>query len=60
MLWIPLIKKIQARHPVVVDLDAGELQAFMAAVKPEGLCLWIATDDPEQEEAVLTRIQKWA
>jgi hypothetical protein len=57
--WIPLIRKIQARYPVVVEMDASELEAFMAAMKPEGLYLWIATDDPDQEEAILRRIKRW-
>lgn len=57
--WLPLIKKIQARYPVIVDLNADELDAFMAEMQPEGLYLWITTDELGHEEAILKRVEQW-
>jgi hypothetical protein len=59
MQWVPLIKEIQARRPVIVDLNKHELDDFMAAVRPEGIFLWVASDDEEEERALLKRVEKW-
>jgi hypothetical protein len=59
MQWVPLIKEIQARKPVIVDLNKRELDDFMAAVRPEGIFLWVASDDDEEERALLKRVEKW-
>jgi hypothetical protein len=59
MQWVPLIKEIQARKPVIVDLNKRELDDFMAAVRPEGIFLWVAADDEEEERALLRRVDKW-
>ncbi len=59
MQWVPLIKEIQAHRPVTVDLNKNELDAFMEAVNPEGIFLWIATENEEEEFELLKRIGKW-
>ena len=59
MQWVPQIKEMQARAPVIVDLNKRELDAFMEAVDPEGIFLWIATDDEEEELELLKRISRW-
>jgi hypothetical protein len=60
MQWVPLIRRIQAAgKSVVVDLDPSELEDFMAAVRPEGILLTMATDEEEQERAILKRVAKW-
>jgi hypothetical protein len=59
MQWVPLIKEIQAQKPVIVDLNKRELDDFMAAVRPEGIFLWVASDDEEEERALLKRVEKW-
>jgi hypothetical protein len=59
MQWVPLIQRIQARLPVIVDLNKRELDAFMEAVRPEGIFLWIATDSEDEELELLKRISKW-
>jgi hypothetical protein len=59
MQWVPLIKEIQAHKPVIVDLNKNELDDFMAAVRPEGIFLWVASDDEEEERALLKRVEKW-
>jgi hypothetical protein len=59
MQWVPLIKKIQAAgKSVVLDLQVSELESFMKVVKPEGIFLCIETD-PEIQQAIIKRIQKW-
>ena len=59
MQWVPFIKAMQARAPVIVDLSKHELDDFMDAVKPEGIFLWIATDTEEEELELLKRISRW-
>lgn len=59
MQWVPFIKEIQARAPVIVDLSKHELDDFMAVMEPEGLFLWIATESEEEELDLLDRISKW-
>jgi hypothetical protein len=60
MQWVPLIKKIQAAGKgVVVDVTAGELESFIAEVHPKGIYLCISTENPEEEEAILKRVEKW-
>jgi hypothetical protein len=45
MQWVPFIKEIRACGvPVIVDLSKGEFNEFMAAMDPEGLFLWVATE----------------
>jgi hypothetical protein len=58
--WIPLIQRIQSTgKSVVVDLTPQELEPFMAAVRPEGILLCIATNDQEEEERILKRLTQW-
>ncbi len=57
--WIPLIKRIQASRPVIVDLHKTELDAFMAQMEPEGIFLWIGTENEDEERDLLKRIEKW-
>jgi hypothetical protein len=57
--WIPLIKEIQAKKPVIVDLQKHELAPFMEQVKPEGIFLWVATDHEAEELAILKHIEQW-
>lgn len=57
--WIPLIKKMQAKKPVIVDLQKHELEPFIDQMSPEGLFLWIATETEAEEFAILKRLEKW-
>jgi hypothetical protein len=60
MQWVPLIRRIQsAGKSVVVDLHMSELEGLIAAIKPEGVLLCLASDDEEEERAILKRIEKW-
>ena len=59
MQWLDVIRKIQAAGKgVVVDLSLDELEPFMAVMKPEGLYLCLAVEDPLQLD-VLKRLEKW-
>ena len=57
--WIPLIKQIQAVKPVIVDLQKDELEPFIKQMEPEGLFLWIATENEEEELAIIKRLEQW-
>jgi len=60
MQWVPFIKQVQARAPIIVDLAKEDLDDFMDAVDPEGIFLWIATENEEQEHDILKRVTRWA
>ncbi len=57
--WLPLIKQIQAKRPVIVDLQPHELEPFIEHMQPEGIFLWMATHSEEQELAIIKRLEKW-
>jgi hypothetical protein len=58
--WISLIKKIQSMGKgVIIDITLDELEPFIAEVSPRGLYLCIATNNIEEEKAVLKRLEKW-
>ena len=60
MQWTPFLKDLQAQGvPVIVDLNKNELDALMAEMNPQGLFLWIATDNEEEEIEILRRLDKW-
>jgi hypothetical protein len=59
MQWVDLIKRVQARLPIVVDLKKEELDPFMAAVKPEGIFLSIGTESESEELEILKRLERW-
>jgi hypothetical protein len=60
MQWVPFIKPLQDRNmPVIVDLKKEELDDFMAAMRPNKLFLWIATDGEEEELAIIRRLERW-
>ncbi len=60
MQWVPFIKKVQARAPIIIDLHKHDLDAFMEAVEPEGIFLWIATENEEEEHDILKRVARWS
>jgi len=57
--WVPLIKKIQAKKPVIVDLRKQELELFIEQMEPAGLFLWIATESEAEQLAIIKRLEKW-
>ena len=57
--WLPLIKEIQAKKPMIVDLQKQELEPFIEQIEPEGLYLWIATENEAEELAIIKRLEKW-
>ena len=57
--WSSVIKRIQAAGKgVVVDLQLGELEPFIAAMKPDGLYLCISAEENIQPD-ILKRLEKW-
>ena len=58
--WVRLIKRIQAAgKSVVVDLAREELEAFMEAVRPEGILLCIDEPDRDAQQAIITKLLSW-
>ena len=59
MPWVPFIKRVQPRAPLIIDLNKTDLDDFMAAVEPEGIFLWLAVDDPDEQQSILKRVERW-
>lgn len=60
MQWLPFIRELQARKmPTIVDLQKHELEAFIDQMEPEGLFLWVATENEQEELDILKRLEKW-
>lgn len=60
MQWVPLIKKIQAAGKgVIVDLQVDELESFLDVVDPQGIFLWVGTEDEDEQLAIIKRLEKW-
>lgn len=60
MQWVPFIKKLQDREiPVIVDLSKDDLGDFIDTMNPHGLFLWVATENEDEEQSLLQRIEKW-
>ncbi|MFI3321488.1 MAG: hypothetical protein R3Y50_03075 [Rikenellaceae bacterium] len=60
MQHIPYIKHVQSLGAsIIVDLDKSDLDRFMAEVNPKGIFLWIATENEEEELAILKKLMKW-
>jgi nucleoside-triphosphatase THEP1 len=61
MQWVPFIQDLQAKNvPVIVDLHKNEVDEFVSGMEPQGLFLWVATDNEDEEKSLLKRIAKWA
>ncbi len=57
--WIPLLRRIrEAGKSLVIDLQLDELEAFLEAMRPEGLLLCIEADASFQPD-ILRRLAKW-
>jgi hypothetical protein len=61
MQWMPLIKKVlSAGKSIIVDLQHSELEDFIAAMdSPNGIYLWIGTENEEEELAIIKRLEAW-
>jgi hypothetical protein len=60
MQWVPFIKELQAKKmPIIVDLNKAELESFMDEMNPQGLFLWVATENEQEELEILKRIERW-
>lgn len=61
MQWVPLIKQVlDAGKSIIVDLQHSELEDFIAAMdSPNGIYLWISSNDEEEQLAIINRLEKW-
>lgn len=60
MQWLAFIRELQDRGmPIIVDLSKEDLDEFMDVMNPQGLFLWVATSNEEEEIEIMKRIKKW-
>ncbi len=58
--WLPVYKSIQdAGKKLHITLTPGEIDAFMAELRPEGVMLSTTAASVEQADAILAKIAKW-
>jgi hypothetical protein len=51
--WLPFLKDLQSKKvPVGVDLAKEDLDPLIQEVRPEGLFLWVATQNEEEEKEI--------
>ena len=61
MQWVPLIRRVQAAGcSIIVDLLPHELDPFMDAVDPKGIYIWVDAQEPDEQMAVIRRLEKWS
>jgi len=60
MQWVPYIKKVQsAGKGIMLDITPDELDPIMAALRPDGLYLCIATESEDQELDIINKTLRW-
>ena len=60
MQWIPFLTGLQKKGvPVVVLLEAEELEDFITTMDLHGIFLWIYTQDEQEELTILRRLESW-
>jgi hypothetical protein len=58
--WLPVYRRIQdAGKRIHVSLTPGEIDAFMDALRPEGVMLSTTAGSVEEADAILAKIAKW-
>ena len=61
MQWVPLIRRVLAAGcSIIVDLLPHELDPFMEAVDPKGIYIWVDAQEPDEQMAVIRRLEKWS
>lgn len=60
MQWTSFLKKLQKiRMPAVVGLEVEELDGFIDVMDPQGLFLWINTQNEQEEIDILKKLESW-
>lgn len=60
MQHMPYIKYLRSLGAsVIVDLSLSDLEAFMKEIGPEGIFLWVGTENEQQELDVINKLLKW-
>ena len=60
MQHLPFIRYVQSKNAsIIVDLDKTDLDKLMQSVSPKGIFLWIATENEEEELAIIKKLHKW-
>ncbi|MCZ7646144.1 MAG: hypothetical protein M5U26_12790 [Planctomycetota bacterium] len=58
--WIPVFQRIQvAGKNLHISAEGGELDALMAALRPEGVMIQIHARTPEEAESLIGKARQW-
>jgi len=60
MQHLEFIKYVQSKGvSVIVDLDKRDLEKYMDVTSPNGIFLWIATENEEEEIEIIKKLLQW-
>jgi hypothetical protein len=60
MQHLEFIRYVQNKGAsIIVDLDKKDLGKFMELMSPKGIFLWIATENEEEEIAIIKNLLRW-
>jgi len=60
MQHLEFIKYVQSKGAsIIVDLHKSDLEKFMEVIPPKGIFLWVATDNEEEELAIIKKLLRW-
>lgn len=60
MQHLGFIRYVQSKGAsIIVDLDKSDLERFMEVMSPKGIFLWVATDNEEEEHAIIGKLLRW-
>jgi len=61
MQWVPYLKYIlKAGKSVIIDIKKQELEPIIESFdKPDGIMLCIASDNTEEQQKIIKRVEKW-
>lgn len=60
MQHLDFIRYVQSkRKGIIVDLSKNDLDEFMEKMSPKGIFLWIATENEDEELAILRKLLRW-
>ena len=58
--WLPVYRRIQdAGKKLHITLTPGEIDAFMAELRPEGVMLATTAASVAEADAILAKISRW-
>lgn len=60
MQHLDFIRYVQSKNKgIIVDLSKHDLEQFMEIMSPKGIFLWVATENEDEEAAIIKKLFRW-